>query len=165
MLRQLILGGNLVDVTLKDIKNIHLSVHPPTGRIRISAPMRTSFDTIRVFAISKLDWIKRHQTSYQQQEREPRREYIDRESHYAWGRRYLLKVIESAEAPCVDLKHNQILLSVRPGTEQSKKHARMEQWYREQIKEVLPPLIAKWEPILSVKLSRFFVQRMRTKWG
>ena len=87
-----------MDVVLKDIKNVHLSVYPPTGRVRISAPTRMSLDTIRVFAISKLDWIKQQQTKLREQERETPREYLERESHYVWGKRYLLTVIESDEA-------------------------------------------------------------------
>ena len=150
---------------LKDIKNVHLSVHPPTGRVRISAPSRMSLDTIRVFAISKLGWIKQQQRKLREQERETPREYLDRESHYVWGKRYLLKVIESDEPPSVELKHSQMLLRVRPATDEAKKQAIVEEWYREQLKEAVPPLIAKWEPLMGVKVERFFVQRMKTKWG
>lgn len=165
MVKHLTLGDASVDVVLKDIKNMHLSVHPPTGRVRIAAPFRMSLDTIRVFAISKLDWIKRHQSTLRGQERESRREYLDRESHYVWGKRYLLKVIECDETPSVELKHTQMLLRVRPGAEGGRKHGVMEEWYREQIKNSLPALFAKWEPVMGVKVQRFFVQRMRTKWG
>ena len=94
MATQLKLGDIAVDVVLKDIKNVHLSVYPPTGRVRISAPQRMNLDTIRLFAISKLGWIKQQQTKLREQERETPREYLDRESHYVWGKRYLLKVIE-----------------------------------------------------------------------
>ena len=109
-----------MDVVLKDIKNVHLSVHPPTGRVRISAPKRMSLDTIRVFAISKLAWIRQQQTKLRKQERETPREYLDRESHYVWGKRYLLTVIESDEPPSIELKHSRMLLRVRPGTDASK---------------------------------------------
>src|SRR5215472_11402322 len=100
------LGDIGVDVVRKDIKNVHLSVHPPTGRVRIAAPARMSLDTIRVFAISKLPWIRRQQQKLQKQERETPREYLDRESHYVWGRRYLLKVQEREQPPTVELNHN-----------------------------------------------------------
>ena len=165
MVRQLKLGDIAVDVVLKDIKNVHLSVHPPTGRVRISAPSRMSLDNIRVFAISKLGWIKQQQKKLQEQERETPREYLDRESHYVWGKRYLLTVIESDQAPSVELKHNRMLLRVRPGTDEKRRQALVEGWYREQLKNAVPPLIAKWEPLLGVKVKRFFVQRMKTKWG
>ena len=95
MAAQIKLGDLSVDVVLKDIKNVHLSVHPPTGRVRISAPSRMSLETIRVFAVSKLQWIRKQQKRLQSQAREPEREYLDMESHYLWGRRYLLEVAEN----------------------------------------------------------------------
>src|SRR5436190_2091580 len=98
---QIELGDIAVDVVLKDIKNVHLSVHPPTGRVRISAPSRMALGTIRVFAISKLAWIKQQQEKLREQERETPREYLDRESHYVWGTRYLLTVTERDQAPAV----------------------------------------------------------------
>ncbi len=165
MVAQIKLGDIAVDVTLKDIKNIHLSVYPPTGRVRISAPAHMSLDTIRVFAIAKLGWIKEQQKKLQRQDRETPREYLDRESHYLWGRRYLLAVSEGNQAPSVALKHRRMLLQVRPGADEWKKRAVVEEWYREQLKKALRPLIAKWEPLMGVKVERFFVQRMKTKWG
>ena len=165
MVTQLQLGDIAVDVVLKDIKNIHLSVYPPAGRVRISAPRRMSLDTIRVFAISKLAWIKQQQAKLREQERETPREYLDRESHYLWGKRYLLTLVESDEAPSVELKHRRMILTVRPGTDEEKKQAIVDACYRDQLKKALPPLIAKWEPLIGVKVVRFFVQRMKTKWG
>jgi len=164
-IKQIDVGGISVDVVFKDIKNVHLSVHPPTGRVRISAPARLKLDTIRVFAISKLDWIKKQQTKLQAQEREAPREYLDRESHYVWGRRYLLKVNEENTTPTVELKHNLMMLTVRPGAGLEKREAVVSAWYREQLRVAMLPLIAKWEPLLGVKADRIFVQRMKTKWG
>src|SRR5215211_9154059 len=111
--KQIEVGGISVDVVFKDIKNVHLSVHPPTGRVRISAPSRMKLDTIRVYAISKINWIKKHQKNFQAQERETRREYVDRESHYVWGKRYLLNVKEERRTPSVELKHNGMILTIR----------------------------------------------------
>jgi predicted metal-dependent hydrolase len=165
MARRFALGGIAVDVVFKDIKNVHLSVYPPSGRVRIAAPTRMSLDTIRVFAISKLGWIKRQQKKLQGQERETPREYLDRESHYVWGKRYLLKVYESDEVPAIELKGSRILLRVRPGTDEKKRQALVEEWYRKQVKEAAPALIAKWEPRMGVNVTRFFVRRMKTKWG
>jgi predicted metal-dependent hydrolase len=159
------LGGIVVNVLLKDIKNIHLSVYPPTGAVRISAPRRMSIDTIRVFAISRLDWIKQQQRKVREQERETAREYIDRESHYVWGRRYLLSILEVGEPPSVELKHRRMLLRVRPGTPERKREELIEEWYREQIKTAVPPLLELWEPLIGVRAERFFVQRMKTRWG
>jgi len=165
MTTQLQLGDIAVDVVLKDIKNVHLSVYPPTGRVRISAPSRMSLDTIRVFAISKLGWIKQQQKKLQEQARETPREYLERESHYVWGQRYLLTVVEIDQPPMVELMHNRMLLSLRPGISESKRQAVVEEWYREQLKQAVPSLVAKWEPLMGVQVARFFVQRMKTKWG
>src|SRR3989475_6166209 len=165
MVSQITLGDIAVDVVLKDIKNVHLSVYPPMGRVRISAPKRMGIDTIRVFAISKLDWIKQQQTKLREQERETPRDYVDRESHYVWGKRYLLTVSEVDEPPSIELKHSRMLLRVRPGTDEDKREALVEEWYREQLREAVPALLARWQPLLGVRAERFFVQRMKTKWG
>lgn len=165
MVSELKLGDISVDVVLKDIKNVHLSVYPPTGRVRISAPSHMSMETIRVFAISKLDWIRKHQAELKKQARETPRDFVDRESHYVWGKRYLLKVVERDEAPSVTLKGSTMTLSVRPNTDTDKRHVILEGWYRELLKSAIPLLIAKWESRLEVDVERFHVQRMKTKWG
>jgi hypothetical protein len=165
MVTKIELGEIDVDVVRKEIKNIHLSVYPPMGRVRISAPFRMNLDTIRVYAISRLGWIKKQQQKMRDQERESPREYLDRESHYVWGKRYLLKVIEKDAAPVVDLKHNKMILQIRPETSDDRKQVIIEEWYREKLKEAVPSLLAKWEPLMGVKVERFFVQRMKTKWG
>jgi predicted metal-dependent hydrolase len=118
MVTQINLGDIAVDVVKKDIKNIHLSVYPPAGKVRIAAPLRMSLDTIRVFAITKLSWIKSQQQKMREQERETPREYLDRESHYVWGKRYLLKVVEKDAAPGVELKHSKMILRIRQETSQ-----------------------------------------------
>lgn len=159
------LGGTIVEVVYKDIKNVHLSVYPPTGTVRITAPRRMNLKTLRAFAISRIGWIREQQKRLNAQERQTPREYLDRESHYLWGRRYLLSVQVADAAPRVSLKHGRILLQVRPRTDIETREAVMNQWYREQIREVAPELIAKWEPVMGVKVSRYFVQRMKTKWG
>src|SRR5207245_11771035 len=137
------LGDIAVDVVLKDIKNVHLSVHPPTGRVRISAPKRMRLDTIRVFAISKLAWIRQQQTKLRAQERETPREYVERESHYVWGKRYLLTIRKSDEPPTVELKHSRMILRVRPGTVERTREALVEAWYRGQINKAVLLLLAR----------------------
>jgi len=159
------LGDIALDVVRKDIKNVHLSVHPPTGRVRIAAPERMSLNTVRVFAIAKLPWIKRQQQKLREQERETPREYISRESHYVWGRRYLLKVIEADQPPSVELSHGRMVFRVRPRTDTPKRQTILEEWQREQLRNAVPHLIEKWERLLGVEVRRFFVQRMKTKWG
>lgn len=159
------LGNIPVDVVLKDIKNIHLSVHPPAGKVRIAAPLRMDIDTIRIFAITKLAWIKAQQKKLREQERETPREYLDRESHYVWGKRYLLALVEKEAAPSVELKHNKMILQLRPAASVDQKQKVMDAWYREQLKAAVPALVAKWEKALGVKAGKVFVQRMKTKWG
>jgi predicted metal-dependent hydrolase len=124
-----------------------------------------NIDTIRIFAISKLGWIKQQQRKLQEQERETPREYIDRESHFLWGKRYLLTVLEINETPSIELQHQKMVLRVRPGSDDKKKQDIMDAWYREQLKKAAFPLIAKWESLMDVKMGRLLVRRMKTKWG
>ena len=165
MVSRIKLGEMVVDVVLKDIKNVHLSVYPPHGAVRISAPKRMSLDRIRLFAVSRLAWIKQQQKKLQEQERETAREYVDRESHYVWGKRYLLEIREADAPPFIDLRHKRMILRVRPGTSARAREAIVEEWYRQLIKESVPSLLARWQPLLRVEATRFFVQRMKTKWG
>jgi hypothetical protein len=165
MVSQIKLGDTAADVVLKDIKNVHLSVYPPTGLVRISAPEGMSIEAIRLFAISKLDWIKQQQKKQREQARESPREYLDRESHYVWGRRYLLKVVELDAPASIDLAHGTLVLRVRPGSDAATRREVVSGWYREVLKTTVPPLIAAWEPRLGVLVPRFFVQQMKTKWG
>lgn len=161
----LMLGGLQADVVRKNIKHVHLCVYPPDGQVRISAPLTMTLETIRVYAITKLEWIKSQQRKLRAQNRETPREYINRESHYLWGKRYLLRIIEGDDASSVKLRHNSIELHVRPGSDAGKKHALLESWYRENIRAEIPVLLAKWQPPLGVRPSRVLVQRMKTKWG
>ncbi len=162
---QIKLGDIVVDVVRKDIKNVHLRVHPPAGSVRISAPKRMSLATIRAFAVSKLDWIKRHQAKLREQVRETPRKYEDRESHCVWGKRYLLTVSERNQPPSIELRDSRMFLRVRPGTDEHKRRALVEHWYREQIRMAVVPLFDKWQPLMGVKVERLFVRRMKTKWG
>lgn len=159
------LAGISLDVLRKDIKHVHLSVHPPTGRVRVAAPLRMSLDTIRLFAASKIGWIRQQQKKLQAQERESPREYLNRESHDVWGKRRLLKLVEADAPPEVELKHATLVLRIRPGTPSAKRRDILEAWYREQLKVAIPAVVAKWEPLMGVKVNRFFVQRMKTRWG
>jgi predicted metal-dependent hydrolase len=162
---QIRLGDIPVEVQLKDVKNVHLSVHPPHGAVRISAPARMKLDTIRVYAISRLGWIKEQQAKLRGQERESRREYVDRESHYVWGKRYLMSVREHHGPPTVELRGSWMIVRVRPGTDDEQRARYVQDWYRSRLKSAVPPLLEKWQPLVGVKARTFFVQRMRTKWG
>lgn len=165
MATQLDLGSIRVDVVRKDIKNIHLGVYPPTGKVRISAPAWVELEAIRLFAINKLAWIKQQQQKLLAQVRETPREHIERESHYLWGRRYLLQIIEKEGKPSVRLTHKFLQLQVRPGSDAKKREAIMAAWYRDRLKQALPPLLAKWEPTIGLRAERCYVQHMKTKWG
>ncbi len=165
MATQFELGGISVDLVRKDIKHVHLSVYPPTGRVRIAAPRHMNVDTIRVFAIAKLGWIRAQQRKLRAQEREAPREYIERESHYLWGRRLLMKLVEREAGPSVGVSHNKLVLQVRPGTDAARRAQVLDGWYRTQLREAAAALIAKWQPLLGVQVSRCFVQQMKTKWG
>ena len=154
-----------IEIVRKDIKNVHLSVLPPDGAVRISAPRRMSGDAIRAFAISKLAWIRQNQKRLTSQEREPPRELIERESHYVWGQRYLLKIVEHDGPPVVELKHRKLMLRCRPGCSADKRREVLAAWYRAQLRAALPPIIEKWERALDVTVTRVFIQQMKTKWG
>ncbi len=159
------LGSITIDVELKDIKNVHLSVYPPKGRVRIAAPLRMNLDTIRIYAISKLGWIKAQQKKFQSQLREAPREFLSKEGHYYLGSRYLLKVIEHNAPPEINIKHKTIELRIRPNTDLEKRKSIMDEWYRSQLKSIVPPIITKWEKIMGVSLNEFAIKKMKTKWG
>ena len=134
-----------IDVVRKDIKNMHLAVYPPTGRVRIAAPLRINNEAVRLFAISKLSWIKKHQLKFKEQERETNRDYTARESHYLFGQRYLLNVIEYNAAPKVILRNKTYIdLYFRPNTTTEKRQAIMNEWYRAELKKLIPPIIEKY---------------------
>lgn len=164
-MERLMLGDIVVDIELKDIKNIHLSVYPPKGRVRIAAPKRMTIDTIRIYAISKLSWIKKQQQKLQMQVREAPREFLTKEGHYYLGSRYMLKVVEHDAPPEITVKHKTIEMRIRPETEVQKRLKLMDEWYRAQLKELIPPMITKWEKIMGVSLNEFAIKKMKTKWG
>jgi len=163
--KQIQLGDTKVDVVLKDIKNVHLSVHPPTGRVRISAPSRMDMNTIRAFAISKLGWIRKQQEQLQAQEREMAREYLERETHFLWGRRYLMQVEEKPGRSSVEIHHAALILRVPPSSSVRRRHVIVREWYRGMLKDAIPPLRTKWEPIVGVAAEDVTVRRMKTRWG
>jgi len=159
------LGDLIIEVEQKDIKNVHLSVYPPNGRVRIAAPSKMTLDTIRIYAISKLRWIKKQQTKILSQKREAPREYLTKESHFYLGKRYLLKVIELNTVPAVHLTHNNIELYVRPNSSPEKRKEILENWYREQLRVLGTDLIAQWEETMKVKVKDLGIKKMKTKWG
>lgn len=165
-MEQITISNIKIDVVRKDIKNIHLAVYPPTGRVRIAAPLKVNEDAIRLFAISKLGWIRKNQKKFEEQLRISEREYKQRESHYFQGRRYLLNIIETEAAPKVVLQNKKFLdLYVKPHTPTSKRHEILTEWYRVQLKSQIPAIISKWEKVLKITEVDWKVQQMKTKWG
>jgi predicted metal-dependent hydrolase len=165
MQSQITVGGLTVDVVHKDIKNVHLSVHPPTGRVTIAAPAHMSLDTVRLFAIAKVSWIRQQQDKLNLQDRETPREFLSRESHYVWGERYLMKVVEVDAPPAIELKHSRMVFQIRPGMDNDKKKEVLDGWYRELVREAIEPLFKTWEQRIGVKATGVSVRRMKTKWG
>jgi predicted metal-dependent hydrolase len=158
-------GDLEVEVVRKDIKNVHLSVLPPEGRVRIASPKHVKRDTLRVYVVSRLQWIRNQQGKLREQDRETPRDYIERESHYLWGKRYLLKLVEKNEMPKIERTHRQLILQTRPGASRRKREELLAAWYRSELRDAVRPLIDRWEPMLGVEIERFFIQRMKTKWG
>lgn len=165
-MEQITVNGITVDVIYKDIKNIHLAVYPPAGRVRIAVPLKTNEDAIKLFVITRLAWIKRKQSEFKNQERQSPREFKNRESHYFFGKRYLLNIIEEEAPPKIVLRSKTYIdLYVRPNTDAGRKYEIMNEWYRKQIKLIIPDLIVKWEKKIGVQVEDWQVKIMKTKWG
>lgn len=159
------IGDIEIAVTRKAVKNTHLSVHPPTGRVTLVTPTGTRLEVARAFALSKLGWIRDQREKLLAQARETPRQYVGRETHYLWGRRYLLSVVERDEKPVIALDHRRIRLQVRPGSLRAKRDEVMQAWFRALLHHEVPKLIKKWEARLGVKCKGYFLQRMKTRWG
>jgi len=155
-----------VEVVHKDIKNLHVGVYPPSGRVRVAAPLRLDDEAVRLAVVSRLGWIRRQQAAFVEQVRQSEREIVTGESHFFAGHRYRMDVIESNESPKVKLLNNTTMeLRVRPGTSRDGRDAVLQKWYRAKLKEQLPKLIAKWEPVVGVSVVDARIKRMKTRWG
>lgn len=155
-----------MEVVRKAIKNLHLGVYPPAGRVRVAVPTRVDDEAIHLAVISKLDWIRRQQARFAEQPRQSQREMVSGESHFFQGRRYRLRVIEENSTPRVRLKGNTALeLYAQPDTDAAKREAILNEWYRRELKTLLPDLIAKWEPVVGVQVAEWGIKKMKTKWG
>ena len=165
--RQITVSGVRVQVFRKGIKNLHLGVYPPHGRVRVAAPLRVSDDAVRLAVVGKLGWIKRQRARFEAQPRQSVREMVSGESHYFLGRRYRLRVIEHDAAPAVALRSKSTLeFHVRPETDAGQRNQILNQWYRQQLKKLIPPLIEKWQAILGVAVAEWGVKKMKIPpWG
>ncbi|MSQ99001.1 MAG: M48 family peptidase [Xanthomonadales bacterium] len=158
--------GIAVEIVRKDIKNLHLGVYPPDGRVRIAVPLRVDDEAVRLAVVSRLRWIRRQQDKFAQQVRQSAREMVTGESHYFMGRRYRLDVIEHEGPAAVSLPNNTTLeLQVRPGADRDKREAVLLRWYRQRLREQIPPLIARWEPEMGVTVEEWGIKKMKTRWG
>ena len=165
-MHQITVNGFVVDVVRKDIKNLHLAVYPPNGRVRVAAPLRVDDEAVRLAVISRLAWIKRRQTKFEDQERQSAREHVSGESHYYQGNRYLLNVVYHDAPPKVVIRNKTTLdLFVRTGSDTAQRERVLLAWYRKDLKHMIPPLIVKWEAIIGVKIADWGVRHMKTKWG
>lgn len=158
-------GDISIELTRKAVKHVHLSVHPPEGRVSLVAPTGTRTEVARAYAISKLAWIRAQRARFSEQARESPRRFVGRETHYLWGRRYLLAVEHQEAKPMVRLDHRRITLILRPGSTEAVRARVVHEWHKALLHEAVPRLIAKWESRLGVHVAGYFLQRMKTKWG
>ena len=162
----LVVSGIRVEVVRKDIKNLHLGVYPPLGRVRVAAPLMVNDEAVRLAVINKLGWIKRQRAKFAEQPRQSQREMVSGESHYVLGRRYRLRVHEVDAPARVALRGIASLdLFVRPGTSAEQREAILMRWHREKLNALIPPLLEKWQPIMGVQAAEWGIKKMKTKWG
>ena len=159
--------GNIdIDLIRKNIKNIHLSVYPPDGRVRLAVPERMNDEAVRLFATSKLAWITKQRKKFSEQDRQTAREFVSGESHYYFGTRYLLNVVETTGKQHIELRGNKYIdLYVRPESTVEKREKIMSDWYRQSLKKIIPAYIKKWEAIMGVTVNDWGVKLMKTRWG
>jgi predicted metal-dependent hydrolase len=163
---QITVSGLLIEVVRKKIKNLHLGVYPPNGRVRVAAPLHVSDEAVRLAIITRLAWIKRQQAKFGGQERQTERQFVSGESHYFQGRRYRLNVVYQKGANRVVVRNKSTIdLYVREGSDASQRQRVVVKWYREQLKAMIPPMIGKWESIIGVKVDDWGVKQMKTRWG
>ena len=162
----IVVSGLRIEIVRKDIKNLHLGVYPPNGRVRVAVPIRVSDDAVRLAVIGKLGWIKRQRAKFEEQPRQSKREMVGGESHYFLGRRYRLRVVEHNGPTKVFLRgKTTIELRTRAETEAEQRERALQRWYRQQLKELIPPLLEEWQPTLGVQVAEWSIKRMKTKWG
>lgn len=164
--RQISINGLPVHVVRKAIKNLHLGVYPPRGRVRVAAPLQVSDDAVRLAVIGKLGWIKRQKAKFQAQPRQSEREMVSGESHYFLGQRFRLRVVRHDGTPEVILRNKSTIeLRVRRGGTAIQRERVLQTWYRRELKCLIPPLLEKWQPVLGVQIADWSIKKMKTKWG
>jgi|SRR5665648_20770 len=158
-------SGIGVDVIFKDIKNLHIGVYPPFGRVRVAAPERLTEEAIRLAIVQRLPWIKKQRDRLQNAERQSAREMVSGESHYVWGSRLRLEIVERPGRANIEIGGSNMRLCVPPGADAEKRRHVLDAWYRKQLKAAILDLIKKWEPVVDKEVQGWTVRRMKTKWG
>ena len=159
-------SGIPVEVVRKNIKNLHLAVYPPAGRVRIAVPNRIDDEAVRLAVVSKLSWIRKRQAKFKAQERQSQRDYVSGETHFVAGKRYRMRLVPHEGKAQIRLVNKATIhLLAPPDSSREKREAILMQWYRQRLKDEIPTLISLWEPVIGVKVSSFGVKKMRTKWG
>lgn len=158
-------SGLDIEVVHKKIKSLRLAVYPPDGHIRVAAPFATDDETVRLFAISKLDWIHKQRKRFIEQDRQSERKIVNGESVYYLGRRYRLVVREKAGNPKVVLHHRAIAVQVPPCSDTAYRNRVLANWYRRQLRSLIPAMLEKWEPVVGIKVDQVKIKQMKTKWG
>lgn len=162
----IVVGGIRVDVVRKDIKNLHLGVYPPNGRVRVAAPLRVSDDAVRLAVIGKLAWVKRQRAHFEGQPRQSAREMVSGESHYFLGRRYRLRVIAHKGLTAVTVRGKSVIeMRVQPAMTATERERVLHRWYRRHLREIIRPLLEKWQAVLGVQVAECRIKKMKTKWG
>jgi predicted metal-dependent hydrolase len=163
---QIRVSGVPVEIVRKGIKNLHLGVYPPHGRVRVAAPLRVSDDAVRLAVVGKLGWIKRQRARFEAQPRQSAREMVSGESHYFLGQRYRLRVVKYDGPANVAARNKSVIeLHVRRDSSGVQRERVLQRWYRQQLKEMIPPLLEKWQPTLGVQANEWAIKKMKTKWG
>lgn len=160
----LTVAGIGIDVVYKDIKNLHISVYPPDGRVRVAAPHRLDEDAIRLAIIQRLSWIKQQREQLRNADRQTERRMLSGESHYVWGERLQLDVSRHGRSR-VHIASKTLWLTTPPDYSDDQRREVLERWYRKELKAAIPPLLEKWQPIIGARASTVIVRRMKTKWG
>ncbi len=164
--RQIEVSGIVIEIVRKDIKNLHLGVYPPNGRVRVAVPLHLDDEAVRLAVVARLGWIRRHQERFAAQERQSQRAMVTGESHYVLGQRYRLHVSEHDGAPSVSVRNRTTLdLRVRPGSDRAQREAVLQAWYRRQLRDRIAPLLAQWQPVVGVDVAEWRIKKMKTRWG
>ncbi|MGH3622133.1 MAG: M48 family metallopeptidase [Sciscionella sp.] len=154
-----------IDIVYKDIKNLHIGVYPPLGRVRVAAPLHLDVDCVRLAVIQRLPWIKKQRQQLRSADRQTKRDMVTGESHHVWGIRHRLKVVERPGRAHVEVDGERLLLYVPVDTDEDARLAVLQRWQREQLRQRIPAFLAKWEPVIERTVPKWSIRRMKTKWG